>query len=128
MLLDTSVLIDIDRGTDPAKLEKLDQDDPHSISSVTVSEFYAGVHLRDQPDEAGAEKILNNAEEIAMEGRIARKAGELIARKIRDNLSLGINDIYIAATAIQRGDTLLTADTSDFSSIPELDLKDWNEY
>lgn len=63
-----------------------------------------------------------------MEGPIARKAGGLIARKIKEDLSIGLNDIYIAATAIVEGEKLVILDKSDFKEIKELETLDWEDF
>ena len=127
MILDTSILIEVDRGADPQKVEKLDEKAPHKISSITVSEFFAGVHLRDSTEKQKAEKIISQAEEIPMKEDIARKSGELIARKKKESLGINLNDIYIAATAIKYGEPVLTKDRSDFGELEELEVKNWEE-
>jgi tRNA(fMet)-specific endonuclease VapC len=128
MILDTSVLVDIDRGSDIEKIERLDSGTSHKISAVTVSEFFTGVHMREEPDEAKARRIISRARVVPLEGDIARKAGRLIARKKKQGLGLNINDIYIAATALEKEEAILTRDTEDFEQIEELDVKDWEEY
>lgn len=128
MILDTSVLVDIDRGTDQEKIEKLEKEGPHSISSITKTELYTGANLRQQTDQKGLEKLLSAFKEIPLEKEVAEKAGELIARKQKEDLSIGLNDIYIAATAIKKDKKLLTRDTEDFQEIKELNVKNWNNY
>lgn len=128
MILDTSVLVEIDRGTSVDKVERLDSKAPHRISSITVSEFFAGVHMRNSSKEEEAEKIIQNAEEVPMEGNIARKAGELIARKKKQDLGINLNDIYIAATALEYGEKVLTTDISDFEEIEEIETVSWKKF
>jgi len=128
MILDTSVLVDIDRGVDSVVVERLDKLSPHIISAVTTAEFYSGVNMRDKKDEAGAERILSNAREVPLAKEIAKKAGELIARKYIEDLSIGLNDIYIAATAVEKGEPVLTSDKDDFEQIKELEVIDWEEF
>jgi len=128
MILDTSILIDIDRGVKEDKLERLQNDAPHQISSVTKAEFFTGVHKRESGDEETARKILSIAQEIPMKQEIAEKAGELIARKHEKDLSIGLNDIYIAATAIKNNRKILTKDAGDFKQINELEVENWKHY
>ena len=51
MILDTSILVEIDRGNNLDRIEELDNEGSHSISAVTVSEFYTGVNMREDPEE-----------------------------------------------------------------------------
>jgi predicted nucleic acid-binding protein len=51
MILDTSILVEIDRVNNMDRIEKLDNEGSHSISAVTVSEFYTGVKMREEPEE-----------------------------------------------------------------------------
>jgi predicted nucleic acid-binding protein len=128
MILDTSVLIDIDRGVERDKVERLDSEGPHIISSVARAEFFTGVNKRRDTDEEAARKILDIAREASFEGKIAEKAGELIARKHTEELSIGLNDIYIAATAIHRDEKVLTKDTEDFEQIEEVEVENWKSF
>ena len=128
MILDTPVLVDIDRGAKKEKIEKLEEEGPHSVSSVTKTELYTGANLREKTDFKSLRQLLSAFNEVALEQEIAEKAGELIARKRKENLSIGLNDIYIAATAIQEDKKLLTQDTEDFQQIKELEVKNWHNY
>lgn len=125
MTLDTLVLIGIDRGAKEEKVTRLDNKAPHKISSITIAEFFAGVYIRDSPEKEKAERIINQAQEIGLEGSIARKAGELIARKKKQDLGINLNDIYIAATAAKYGEPVLTKDNSDFEEIGEIEVIPW---
>jgi predicted nucleic acid-binding protein len=95
---------------------------------VTISEFYTGVNMREEPEEDKAERLISRARVISLEEEIARKAGELIARKKQENLRLGLNDIYIAATAAERDKTVLTKDPEDFNEIEEIEVVEWDKY
>jgi len=128
VILDTSILVEIDRNNNPAKISKLDQEGPHKISSITVSEFFAGVYVREKSEVEKAQRIMAEAREIPLEGGKARKSGELIGRKHKRDLGLDLNDIYIAATALVEGEKVLTKDTSDFEEIEELEVQDWKDF
>ena len=127
MLLDTSVLVAIDRGADPAKVERLDQAGPHYVSAVTIAEFYAGVNLRSGSGEPAAEAFLANAEALAVDSRVAKQAGRLIAGHLEADDGFDLNDIYIAATAQAYDETVLTTDTADYTAY-DIDVTDWNTF
>lgn len=128
MILDTSILVDIDRGNNLEKIEKLDSQLPHQISAITVSEFFTGVYMRNSKDEQGADRVISRANTIPVHEEIAKEAGKLVARKRKDDLGLNINDIYIAATAIFENEPILTRDTKHFREIEEIDVIDWEQY
>lgn len=128
MILDTSVLIDIDRGINEDKLQRLNKEGPHKISAVTRTEFFTGVHKRSDTREEKARKLLDQAQEIPLEEEIAERAGELLARKQSNDLSIGLNDIYITATAIHEDEAVLTRDAEDFNEIEELEVKNWEDF
>lgn len=52
----------------------------------------------------------------------------MISRKIKEKLSLGLNEIYIAATALVREEKVLTANIKDFEQVEELEVLDWKEF
>lgn len=127
MLLDTSVLVAIDRGVDDRRVQRLDQDGPHYISAVTAAEFYAGVYLRDGSGEPAAETFLANAEELHVDSLVAKKAGRLIAEHMENNDGFDLNDLYIAATAQAYNETVLTTDVSDYEQY-DVAVNDWNTF
>ena len=128
MILDTSIIVEIDRGNNIDRIEKLDNEGSHSISAVTVSEFYTGVNMREEPEEDKAERLISRAGVIPLEEEIAKKAGKLIARKKQENLRLGLHDIYIAATAAERDKTVLTKDPEDFNKMEEIEVVECDKY
>ena len=63
-LLDTTVLIDIDRGGSEVlnKVKKLDRTGTHAISVVTLYEFYWGIFRRYQKGSKKYEEAMDKAE------------------------------------------------------------------
>jgi predicted nucleic acid-binding protein len=57
--------------------------------------------------------------------RIAEKFGEIRARLLDHGRSVAGMDLLIAATALIHDLTLVTHNTIDFRSIPDLRLSDW---
>lgn len=128
MILDTSVVVDIDRGTSSKKVRRLDRCSPHEICAATVAEYFAGVELSERGSEVEGRKLLQNAEEIAIKGETAREAGRIIAELTRKGELIGINDVYIAAVARVLEKPVLTADVSDFERVEGIEVVDWKEF
>lgn len=128
-LFDTTFLIDLvnkDAGAG-ALANKVDEEQGFAgISVITVHEYLLGVHhryfsSRELPDRLeAAKKDLAPFEIIPMTGEIAQESSQLQAQMERRGQSLGINDLYIAATAIYLKLSLVTRNTRDFSRIPGL--------
>ena len=128
MIIDTSILVEIDRGVTEEKIKKIKRNINPKISAITVSELYTGAYKRKKTDESSLENLISSFKRLTLDQDIAKKAGELIARKQEKDLGIGINDIYIAATAIQKNEKLLTKDVKDFNEINELEVLDWNNF
>lgn len=128
MILDTSVIVDIDRGVSRKKVERLDECSPHKICAATIAEYYAGVELGEGESESKGEKLLQNVEEIPIKGKIAREAGRIIAELTRQGEIIGINDVYIAAVARILDEPVLTANLSDFERVDGIEVKDWEKF
>lgn len=128
MILDTSVIVDIDRGILQAKVERLDQASPHKICSATIAEYYTGVELASGNKKHEAEKLVYNAEEIAIKGEVAEEAGRILAELTERGKIIGINDVYIAAVARVLEEPVLTSDVSDFRQVEGIEVKDWSQF
>jgi len=128
MIIDTSILVEIDRGITEEKIKKIKDNINPKISTITVSELYIGSYKREKTDESSLENLISAFKQIPLNQEIAKKAGELISRKQEKDLGIGINDIYIAATAIQKNEKLLTKDVQDFNEINDLEVLDWNNF
>lgn len=125
MIIDSSVLIDIDQGRGLEKLDKIPED-RHSISSATYMELSTGKYLNDTPD-SNFEEISKNLQIIPIDEEIADKAGKIMASLIEEGDRIEINDIYIAATAFKHGEKILTSNTEHFERIEGLKVVDWKD-
>lgn len=121
MIIDSSVLIDIDRGSE--KYEKI-PNGRHSISSATFMELSVGANLRSG---SGLKKIKENLEIISIDEEIAEKAGEITAELKQKGNPIDINDVYIAATARTVGEPVLTSNTKHFERIEGVNVLNWRE-
>jgi len=133
-LLDTTVVIDIDRGGSEvlSKARKLDRTGTHAISVVTQYEFYWGIFRRYQKGSKKYEEAMDKAEMmfsrfylLPVTPEIAIKAAEIGTYLISQGKEVDIMDTYIASTAILHRLTLVTANIAHFEEIDKLKVKQW---
>ena len=135
-LLDTSVLVDIDRGGVDRKVEKLDDEGRHAISMVTVTELRLGVNLQYEMGTAGRQTALDGIERllarfdvVPVTRPVATAAADVIASLKRNGEPLDdLHDVYIAATARTEQLPVLTANVDHFDRIDDVQVVDWSEY
>lgn len=135
-ILDTNVLIDIDRGGIEEKIQKLEREGKHAISIVTVTELFLGLekkYERGSPEYQEAEEkleaLVSRFKIIPLRRSVSVTAARIMAELERAGEPLhDLHDIYIAATAITEELTLLTSNTSHFERVEEASIEDWEEY
>jgi tRNA(fMet)-specific endonuclease VapC len=133
-ILDTAVLVDIDRGVADERVERLDKEGRHAVSVVTVTELLVGVERRygdDEIDEARkkTERLLSRFDVVPVTRPIASEAGSTIAELRDGGFPLhDLHDVYVASTAKLRDVPVLTANVDHFERIKGVDVVDWNSY
>ena len=101
-LLDTSVWIALEGGrqTNSAVLTGLA---PHALSVITQGELWAGVLAAQDPDvrslRLGTVSGLAGIEVLPVDGAVAREWARLRAHLAEVGRTVGVNDLWIAATA-----------------------------
>lgn len=126
-LIDTSLWIAVERGRiSAADLHVITRQAPIYISPVNLAEIRFGIELMtDQPQKQRAMAMLRRLRRKPLL-RITGVTGEIfgtLAGKLRQTgrgHEFRIQDLWLAAQAIQRRFTLLTANPNDFQDIPEL--------
>ena len=115
-LLDTGILIRHLRGQKAAVrlLRGLGSKTRLAISAVTRTEIRAGMR---PPENRTTRRLLARLETVVLDRQIADRAGDLIRHVHSQGRTLGLADAIIAATAAQRGLTLLTLNPSDFARL-----------
>jgi predicted nucleic acid-binding protein len=128
-LIDTNIWIAIERGTlAAADIHAITKQDPVYLSPVNIAEMQFGLEML----KAGATKQKAAATLRRLRRkpqlRITTETGEVfgvLASKLKKtgrDADFRINDLWIAAQAIQRDFSLLTSNAKDFADIPELKL------
>ena len=115
VLLDSTALIDALRKK-PACLRALESllmsGETLATSAVNVGEIYAGL----RPNEEGrAEDLLSSIAVQPVTTSIAKRAGELKNKAARKGVTLELDDMLVAATALELGYAVWTENTKDFS-------------
>ena len=82
--------------------------EPGSCSVVTEAEIWTGIRHSQERIEAAA--LISKFEIIPLNSEIARLAGSLLNGKSQGEIRAHFGDALIAATAIQHGEPILTAD------------------
>jgi predicted nucleic acid-binding protein len=96
VLLDTSVLIDVLRGSQPAVEWLASLQEVPSCSELTRAEVLGGVR---SPERSRTDRLLGSLRWVAVDEPISRRGGELGRRYRRSHQGLSIVDFLIAGTA-----------------------------
>ena len=130
-LIDTSVIIDIERGRlDANLLRGVDDDEPVALSAITASELLHGVHrLASAVARTRAERfvdaLLDVIPVIAFDLDVARVHARLDAELSARGASVGDADLIIAATAVWLDYRIATRDLRSFPRIEGLEVVKW---
>ena len=135
-LVDTSVVIDIDRGNAGDRVITLDDEGRHAISAVTMTELRLGVTKRyDQGTDArrdalkALDRLCARFELLPVDRPVSVAAADIIAALQHRGEPLNdLHDVYIAATAYTEQLPVLTANVDDFDRIDGIDVVDWSDY
>jgi tRNA(fMet)-specific endonuclease VapC len=132
-LFDTTFLVDlVNADAGAARLaEAADQaGSPSYISTVTIHEYLFGVYFRYHGERealreriASAERDLSRFEAIPLTPEIVRSSSRVHAELVRSGRTIGINDVFIAATALTYNFALVTRNKTHFGRIPTLRLE-----
>ncbi|MAG03738.1 MAG: VapC toxin family PIN domain ribonuclease [Acidimicrobiaceae bacterium] len=121
LLLDTTVLIDLERTGHDLDSILLDEDDA-AVSVVTVAELEVGVDLASvehrEDRRRYVREVIDNVLVLPYDVETAHGHAVLLAHARRTGRPRGRHDLIVAATALASGRTILSADTTAFSDLP----------
>jgi len=134
VIIDTSVLVAAERGTLNLRdlLGRTGNEDS-GVTAITVSELLHGaLRARDISERtrrlAVAEALLDGLSVYEFGVRDAQRHAELWVHLQRLGTPIGPHDMLIAATALARGEALLTLNRKEFDRVPGLRLIDIEGY
>lgn len=135
-LVDTSAIVDIDRGGVEERVAKLDDEGRHAISAVTVTELRLGVNKQYDPgtdthSEAvtDLDRLLARFDLLEISRAVAVAAADIIDALQRRGKPLhDLHDVYIAATARTEQLPVLTANVDHFERVDDVEVVDWASY
>lgn len=123
LVIDSSVIIAAER-------QKIDfsnwaQYEQSYISAITVTELLIGVSRADNEERrikrsAFVEHVISSITVLSFGIEEARIYNQILYNLFKKNITLGVHDMLIAATAIAAGYPVLTANGQDFNRIKGL--------
>jgi predicted nucleic acid-binding protein len=124
LLIDTDLLIDLERGGATSDVERLLGDEDRAISVITVSELLHGVNRAQGAIRARrrafVEHILAGMEAIPITQPVARMHADIWADLTGRGQQVGAHDLWIAATALAHGLGVATRNRTHFRRIDGL--------
>jgi tRNA(fMet)-specific endonuclease VapC len=124
VLIDTDMLVDLERGVVNAEIENAIGDEDRAISVVTVSELLHGVYRASGAQRtrrrAFVEHLLAGMRALEITEPIARVHADVWAQLTAKGQPIGAHDLWIAATALAHGMGLATGNACEFQRVPGL--------
>jgi tRNA(fMet)-specific endonuclease VapC len=131
VLIDASILIEAERGRldlEPYVAQRLEEE--FFLSVITASELLHGVHRAVQPEvrarrSAFVEAILERFPLLPVNIVTARAHAQVWAELAAAGQMIGAHDLWLAATCIAHGLTMVTANVREFARVPGLAVEVW---
>jgi tRNA(fMet)-specific endonuclease VapC len=133
VLIDASILIEAERGRLDLEPHVARHPDAEAfLSVVTASELLHGVHRAEEPHvrarrSAFVEGVLERFPLLLVDLACARAHAGLWAELRRSGALIGPHDLWLAATCIAHGLTMVTANVREFARVPGLELEVWTQ-
>jgi predicted nucleic acid-binding protein len=124
LLIDSDLLVDLQRGDAASQSRRLSADEDRAISVITVSELLHGVHSAKGAvrvrRRAFVEHILADMQAIPITELVARVHADIWTDLADRGQPIGAHDLWIAATALAHGLGVATRNTEHFDRVPGL--------
>lgn len=130
VLLDTTYLIDAERGSSDLDAA-LDDEDDVAVAAITVAELLVGVEMATQRHRERrrvfVEDVVTSLPVIPYDPGIAQEHACLLTAVKRAGKPRGAHDLLIAATARATRRVVVTADASAFDDLPGVEVRSHRE-
>lgn len=128
LLLDTTFLIDAERGL--AELESaIGDDDDAAIAAVTLAELLVGAKMASGKRRSSRQEFIDSVADampiIGYDEAVARDHADLLVAIRKAGTPRGAHDLIIAASARATSRTIVTADRAAFEGLPGVALKQY---
>lgn len=128
LLLDTSLLIDVERGAfDLDDLEQTEGAGDVGVAAITVTELLLGARLASGATADRrlrfAERVVETCAVIQYDAVTAPHHAALLEHCRRTGAMRGAHDLIIAATARATGRTIVTLDRRGFADLPNVRVR-----
>lgn len=124
VLIDTDLLVDLERGVGNREVDAAIGDQDRAISVITVSELLHGVHRASGAQRtrrsAFVEHLIAGMRAIEITEPVARVHADIWAQLAGKGELIGAHDLWIAATALAHGLALATGNGEEFARVPGL--------
>jgi tRNA(fMet)-specific endonuclease VapC len=126
ILIDTDLLIDLERRSRVPEIDVALGDEDRAISVITVSELLHGVLRASGAVQvrrrAFVEHLLAGLEAIPITEPVARMHAQIWADLASRGSMIGAHDLWIAATALAHGFGVATRNSADYGRVTGLRL------
>jgi tRNA(fMet)-specific endonuclease VapC len=131
VLIDASILIEAERGRldiEPHVARR--PDDESFLSVVTASELLHGVHRAATAGQrarrsAFVEGVIERFPLLDIDLATARAHAQIWADLAATGSLIGPHDLWLAASCIAHGLTMVTANVREFERVPGLEVEEW---
>lgn len=125
--LDTDVCIHILRGNFSVIEQRQKHSDQVAVSFMTAAELFYGAEKSANPvkNRTLVDQFLLTVATVESDRNIVRRFGSLKVALEGDGLPLADADLFIAATALETADLLVTGNVKRFRRIEGLSLANW---
>jgi tRNA(fMet)-specific endonuclease VapC len=133
VLIDASVLIEAERGRLRIERHAARQPDAECfLSVITASELLHGVYRATDPRQrarrsAFVEGVLERFPLLQVDLATARAHAQVWATLAAGGTLVGAHDMWLAATCIAHGLTMVTANVREFERVPGLRVETWSD-
>ena len=133
VLIDASILIEAERGRlDLEPHVERHRDEESFVSVITASELLHGAHRATSANvrakrSAFVEGVLERFPLLSIDLACARAHSEVWAELREAGLMIGPHDLWLAATCLAHGFTMVTANLREFERVPGLAVELWSE-